>query len=226
MTGSAPPIAHVFRALTTKLCYFSDAERGIALTLYRELLAGDPVSEIQLAAAADCSPEDIRTISRASAMASMISRNSTGDIVGFGGLAVTPTKHRFRVDGRLLYTWCAWDALFLVDALNVTATIESTCPETGAAIVMMARRDGIGWVEPSDVVVSFVLPAAPLFDQSTGETIGSFCHYVHFFASTRAAIAWTARHKGTFVLTLSDAFRLGQLNNDERFGSALNRIRG
>src|SRR3989442_9036358 len=36
-----------------------------------------------------------------------------GRIIGFGGLAVREMPHRFKVDGRTLYTWCAWDSLFI-----------------------------------------------------------------------------------------------------------------
>jgi hypothetical protein len=34
-------------------------------------------------------------------------------VLGFGGLAVAPMHHRLEVDGRTLWTRCAWDSLFV-----------------------------------------------------------------------------------------------------------------
>ena len=41
-------------------------------------------------------------------------------------------SHRFEVAGRTLYTWCAWDSLFLPQILGQEAEVESTCPLTAA----------------------------------------------------------------------------------------------
>ncbi len=38
----------------------------------------------------------------------------------YWGLAIAETKHRLEVDGRALYTWCAWDSLFLPEILQRT----------------------------------------------------------------------------------------------------------
>ena len=58
-------------------------------------------------------------------------------------------------------------------------------------------------------MVSFLSPEGR-FD---GNVITSFCHFIHFFASRRAGEQWIARHPGTFLLSLADAFELARLSN-------------
>ncbi len=227
--GGALPEANasidaVFDTLTAKLRNFNEAEQLVALALYRELLRGVPVSDNRIAQVQNRDGHDVSALLQAPALDSLIYRDDNGLIVGFGGLAVVPTNHRFRVNGRTLYTWCAWDSLFLVDVLNVRAEIESTCPQTGTTIHLTASRAGVERIEPNEAVISFLLPDAPLFEQSAGQTITSFCHYIHFLASPHAAEEWTAKHEGTFALSVDDGFRLGRMNNDARFGAVLDRL--
>ncbi|MFQ5572575.1 MAG: organomercurial lyase, partial [Rhodothermales bacterium] len=49
--------------------------------------------------------------------------NGDGHIVGIAGLSLNPTRHRFHVAGRVLYTWCAVDALFFPTILGRTAGV-------------------------------------------------------------------------------------------------------
>lgn len=42
---------------------------------------------------------------------------------------------------------------------------------------------------------------------------------MHFFATPEAGQTWTISHAGTFVLSVEDAYRLGQLTNAGLFGS-------
>ena len=213
----------VFDTLTAKLCDLDEAEQLVALALYRELRRGVPVSDNESAQVQSRDAHDVSALLQTPALDSLIYRDDDGLIVGFGGRAVVPMNHRFRVNGRTLYTWCAWDALFLVDVLNVRAEIESTCPQTGTAIHVTVSRAGVERIEPKEAVISFLFPDAPLFEQSAGQTIASFCHYVHFLESPEVAEQWTAKHEGTFALSVDDGFRLGRMHNDTRFGAVLDR---
>jgi alkylmercury lyase-like protein len=66
-------------------------------------------------------------------------------------------------------------------------------------------------------VLSFLAPERP-FD---ADVVRNFCHFAHFFASQEAAGEWTARHPGTFTLSLEQGFTLGKRINQATFGSAL-----
>ncbi|MBA3893696.1 MAG: hypothetical protein H0X69_08370 [Gemmatimonadales bacterium] len=69
--------------------------------------------------------------------------------------------------------------------------------------------------------MSFLLPDAAVLRTSAANAVTGFCHYIFFLASVEAGASWTARHEGTFVLTLDQAFELAKRANAATFGSAL-----
>jgi alkylmercury lyase len=169
----------------------------LARALLRELAAGQPV-----APAAD----DTR-LAAALARWPNVERDEHGRVVAFMGLSLTPTAHRFMVGGRQLYTWCAWDTLFLPGLLDQPAYVESNCAVTGHAVRLTAEPSGFRDVHPDDVWVS-IPPAATT---STTDITGTFCCHVHFLADRAAADQWMTRHAGATALALSEAFELGRL---------------
>lgn len=139
------------------------------------------------------------------------------EVIAFQGLSLAETPHRFRDDGRDLYTWCAWDTLFLPEVLGRTAEVESTCPTTGAAVSLRVDRSGPRDVAPAETVLSF-RPDSPVFVDDVQD---SFCRFVHFFSSPAAAEPWVAAHPRTVVISLEDGFEIGRHTNAAQFGSAL-----
>lgn len=121
------------------------------------------------------------------------------------------------MDGRTLYTWCAWDSLFIPGIIGKPAEVESLCPVTRTPISLVVAPKGIRRVNPEGAVVSFLTPDRT-FDRNV---LTNFCHFVHFFSSAEAGRAWTAQHPGTFLLSVEEAFALGQLTNARNFGEAL-----
>lgn len=216
---------NVFSRLTALLPGLNENEQRIGLELYRQLSYGKPVPPIQLAQSLGVPTRRLEPSLANSAFQSLVYYDDAGLIVGFGGLAVVPMKHRFAVGGIALYTWCAWDALFLPELLECEAVIESTCPQTEREIRVEIEPEGIRSVSPWGTTLSFVLPDTPLTARSTAETIDSFCRHVVFLASRDAGISWTARRQGTFLLTLEDGLRLARWNNRARFGLAHPRFR-
>jgi alkylmercury lyase len=80
-----------------------------------------------------------------------------GRVVGVG-LTLRPTPHRFRLDGRTLYTWCALDALMFPALLGRPATVESPCRGTGEPVRVEVTPTAVGAANPPSAVVSFVAP--------------------------------------------------------------------
>ena len=221
MTTQSPSIDEVFEALSPTVCDLSEPEQRLALGLYQQLAQGHPVARDQLAETMTLTTEEVTGLLDRAGLKSLVYNDKQGRIIGFGGLAVVPMNHRFTIGGRTLYTWCAWDGLFLPELLDAEAEIASTCPQTQRSIRLTVTPSGVQATDPSETVVSFLLPDAPLFEQTTAETISSFCHFIYFLASPEAGVAWTAQHEGTFLLPLNDAFQLGRMNNAARFGDAL-----
>jgi alkylmercury lyase len=181
----------------------------LALVTYRRLARGAPVRVDALASEAGLPPSRALEILTACEVAF----DERGAIVGFGGLSLTPTAHRFEVDGVGLYTWCAWDALFLPPLLGKPGRLTTTCPVTRQQIHVVITPDRVESVQPSTAVMSFLPPTC-----CGADIISRFCHFVLVFASAQAGDQWTANHPGTFLLSIAEAFELGGLVNTARYG--------
>ena len=142
------------------------------------------------------------------------------NVAGFWGLALGEMPHRFKVDGRQLYTWCAWDSLFIPELLGKTAEVESTCPISGEIISLTVSPTRVENVSPKSAKVSFLNPTTS-FDMNV---IAGFCHYVLFFNSEESGNEWIANHKDTFLLTLDEAHEIGRVTNKATFGAALKEL--
>ena len=140
-------------------------------------------------------------------------------MLGFGGLAVAPLHHRFEVDGRSLWTWCAWDSLFIPEILGQTARVTSPDPETGELVRLVVTPHRIESAEPGSAVVSFLLPDADAFGRSAANVMAKFCHFVFFFGSRASGERWLAKHPGTFLNSVDEAFSLAKRLNARIFGA-------
>lgn len=189
-------------------------EQPIALAIYRELAGGKPVSLDLLARRLDSTVDEIESI-----IADWSGVHyENGHIVGFWGLALSETSHCFEVDGKTLYTWCAWDSLFIPELLSKTAMVTSTCPTSGDLIHLQVTPTGIGEPDPTEIALSFVEPTTKGVDDDIRR---NFCSYIHFFSSRESAALWTDKNEGTFVISLEDAYQCGKLKNQKQFGEVL-----
>lgn len=175
-----------------------------ALTLLHTLAEGEPVSAVALAE---------RTGQSAAQAAAFIDRlrgiyrDDDGRVIGMWGLAVTEfPPHRYRIDGRQLFTWCAWDPFILTDWLGGAAEVSSVDTHTKEPVVFRIEVGRAVDLSHEGLVLSF-----KLVDEWTSDVIGSFCHFVHYFTGEQSARAWTEQHPDTFVLSIDDAIRLGRL---------------
>lgn len=192
-----------------------DAEgRKVFVALYRELSLGEPVAAQQVAQRAGASLHQVNALLDA---VPAVYRED-GKVIGFWGLTLRKlSKHRFQVADRTLYTWCAWDALFIPTILAKTACVESEDAHTGAPIRLTVAPDRVQLVAPRGTVVSMLEPR----EEMLADVVTRLCRYIHFFASAVSGRAWTKKHPGTVLLSLEDAFELGRRTNQMRYGEAL-----
>lgn len=190
------------------------ADQSIIRSTYRLLGQGRPVSDRDIARSTGLGVEEV---SSRIARWPGVYRDDAGAVIGFWGLTVAEMPpHEILLEGRRLWAWCAWDTLFLPHRLEAELDARSVCPTTGEAISLRVAPTGVQAVEPAGVVVSFLEPSRP-FD---ADVIGSFCHYVHFFADEEAGGRWTSDHPGTFLLSLEQAFELGRLTEGDQVEDA------
>lgn len=217
-----PTVGQYWKTLDEAVPAFGPEEQRVALALYRELAKGAPVTVDQLAEALDTSRRAARELLARGALQALTYTDDEGHVAGFGGLAAEPMHHRFEVDGRTLWTWCAWDGLFIPGILGRTARLESPDPETGEIVRLTVAPEGPTKVEPESAVVSFIYPDAS--ESAAAENvIASFCHFVYFFASRESGERWAERHEGTFLYSVEQAVELARLWNARNFGHELAR---
>jgi alkylmercury lyase len=175
------------------------AARGLFPHAIRLLADGEPVTLERLAGAAGRPVGDVEAALDAQTSAE---RDDQGRLMGLA-LTLRPTPHRFTVDGRRLFAWCATDTLMLPVVIGRPAVAESTCPQTGQPIRLEVAPDGVQRVDPATAVVSAVRPAGELADVRADA-----CVHGHFFSSTGATTSWSEAHPDGHVLTVGEAFRL------------------
>lgn len=186
------------------------ALQWVLAPVLRLLMGGRPVTFQQVATATG---RDVAEVEEAVLALPAVEVDGLGRIVGWG-LTLKETPHRFFVNGRRLYTWCALDTLMFPVLLGESALVESPCGATGELVRLCVDPYRLADVEPRGSVVSIVTPA----DVSTVRA--SFCNHVHFFVSADAASGWLADHADGSVVSVADAFELGQRLAATRFMEA------
>jgi alkylmercury lyase len=215
MRNPKPTLREILDRFTEVFPKLDDRKRRIALSTYRRLAQGVPVSQEEIACDAGSPAEEVERI-LGDWMG--VYTDLDGRVCGFWGLAIPEMKHRFEVDGVRLHTWCAWDALFLPEVLERTARVESVCEQSGQPVRLTVSPSGVESAEPASLFVSFLLPDACRFGS---DIINRFCHYINFFRSRPDGEAWIAKNPGTFLLTLDEAVELARLKNRVQFGALL-----
>ena len=200
---------------------FSPDEQRVAVALYRELLKGAAVDDAQLGRALGMPPSKSRALLQRDSIKNLVYADREGRVLGFGGLSTAPMHHRFEVDRRELWTWCAWDSLFIPKILGRTARVASPDPEGGELVRLVVSPNGIESVEPPEVVISLIRSDAQLFGTSAANLMAKFCHFIFFFSSQASGEQWVEKNPGTFLYSVDDAFALAKRFNAHNFGAEL-----
>lgn len=219
---TAPGVNEYWNGLASVLPEFTLEQQRVAVALYREIAKGEPLNEERIVAALQTNG-NARELLTQHPLRSFVYRDGEGRIIGFGGLAVVPMHHEFRVKGKKLWTWCAWDSLFIPTLLDQTAEVATADPETGDVVRLTVSPTAIAAVEPKTAVVSFLLPDASDFKKSAANVMVNFCHFVFFFTSRSSAERWARNHPGTFMYSLDEAWTLAQRLTEKQFGHVLAR---
>ncbi|WP_407973422.1 organomercurial lyase MerB (plasmid) [Burkholderia pyrrocinia] len=179
----------------------SEGFGDLFVALLRELAKGIPVSPATLAAALAW---PLERVTAALDQAVDTEWNDDGNVVGYG-LTLRETSHCFEVDGRRLYTWCAFDTLFFPALIGQTARVTSRCAATGVPVSLTVTPAAIGDLAPAGAAMSLILP------QDTPDIRHAFCCHVQFFASVATGQQWAATSAGIEVVSVLNAFAAGRV---------------
>jgi len=192
-------------------------EAPLAITLLRLLAEGTPVSTLALSHRSDRPADEVE---RQLGAWANVERDGHGRVVAFSGLTLRPTLHTFAIGNQTLFTWCAWDTLFLPELLELPARVRSTCPVSGQPVSVTVTPHTVRDVNPAGAVVSIVVP------QSSDDIRSTFCCHVMFLASPKAGRAWTATRPNSVLLSLEQAHELGRRTNERFFAHDQRPTRG
>ena len=131
--------------------------------------------------------------------AGRIRLNAAGEVVGSGGLTVSPDRHEIELEGRRFWTWCAYDILGIFGVTGATGRALSPSPPDGRSIELHFTR---GRPDKHDAVLfrpdELMGSCANVYEQ--------WCPNSNLFASRDEAEQWADQYglPGQ-VLELDDA---------------------
>jgi alkylmercury lyase len=183
--------------------------RLTALTV-RLLAKGQPVSAEQLAESWKLPLDQVHTILN-QARGTKIEVDENGDLIGAGGLSLSPTPHRLILQDKTLYAWCAFDAMFLPGFLGQRLEIESIDPIREDPIKLTITPLGIESYSPKSTMLSIAIPGVSCSIERQGPE-SEVCGQMHFFSSPDSAQDWLNQHPGSVMLTVEQAYQAAYTN--------------
>lgn len=168
--------------------------------ILRILADGRPATVDELAAVTSRPAEQIAEMLR---RIDPIELGADGSVLGLG-LTLVPTAHRVELPGRrrLVYAWCAPDAVILPSAIGESARVTSPCHATNRHVTVELSSDALVSVDPPTAVVSFVV------SPDRADLRGTGCEHQNLFASAEAAAGWLAARPDSEVIPVAQAFGL------------------
>ncbi len=201
-----PPLETIAQRLSEQLrCEQED----LCLPILQQVSRGKPLTRVELGARLQLDQDELERRLRQLPDTEF---DKQGNILGWG-VTLMPTRHRFEMDGKPLFTWCAFDTVLFPPSLMKTAHVQSTCPVTGHAITFVATPSGkILDLTPSPSVMSLIIPA------ERSECVrATFCEQSLLFWSEQAASIWLSDHPGALLLSLEEAATVGKMVAESRF---------
>ncbi|HKD99691.1 MAG TPA: organomercurial lyase [Planctomycetota bacterium] len=193
-------------------------DSDVRLRVYRHVVEkGHPPSVAELARATGIAETDVvASLRRLAAGRALILGPNADRIAVAPPFSAVPTPFWVETSKGSWWGNCAWESLGIAATLEIDARIRTASGAAAAPLEVVVRG---GRVEPKDVVVHIVVPAARWWDD-----VGFTCSTILFFRGAGEVDAWCAAHgvpRGE-LLTAEQAWHLakrwfgGRLDRDWR----------
>lgn len=124
-------------------------------------------------------------------------------------VSATPTRHRVHIGNEVLYTYCVIDAFMLSFLGGESVEIDSSDPETGQPIRILATANGFleDGSDLSGATVSFGVTR-----DGAGSVYSMACPLINLFATRASYEKWSQKHPEalTIGIPLVDAMSLAR----------------
>ncbi len=187
-------VQQLCRLLPKQNKQFSELSRLI----YLGLSAGNPVSLDSIANKIKWTEQTVKQYIK---QLTHLQLNKQNLIVGYRGVTLTPTDICVHLSSNTFYTWCAFDALFMMDLVKDNMEINCQCKHCDERLNISI--EGCIHSKNTDVVMSFVIPSRQNYEQDLQQV---FCRYVNFFCNQNCGELWIDNAKRLQFFTLEDAF--------------------
>jgi hypothetical protein len=161
-----------------------DDQALLARAFWLLLDHGRPVEVGALAGALQREPAAVAAAVDRLEQAGLTRRDPAGRLLGSHGLSVVPTHHELLINGRGRWTWCAYDAVGILGALEADGRVRSRSPHSGTLIELTFDAGQPGATE----AVVF------LAEGPCRSVIDDWCPLVNLFEHDQAAAAWARQH--------------------------------
>ena len=145
-----------------------------------------------------------------------IEYNRTSEISAYRGVTLNQTQHYVFHNNSKIYTWCAFDTLFLADLLVEPVGISSNCPTCRKVIAFKVTDRDLTNLKDSDIVMSFIIPNKVDYCENLQN---AFCCKVHFFCNEQCGHEWINLSVEIGFFDLSESLVIAQERNRQFLGN-------
>lgn len=186
---------------------FTELEKRLSKFLYIELVKGFPVPLAKIVEQLHL-PEE-QAIELLDAL-DYVEQNQNNEIIAYRGVTLSSAKHTLVTAESTVYTWCAFDTLFLLDLIDEPAHIHSTCATCNKKLMLKPSMLDGSKFENSSVVMSFLVPEPSAYQESLR---ASFCCKVHFFCNLNCGQQWSSLQSNIELFSIDDSLTIARERN-------------
>jgi DNA-binding transcriptional ArsR family regulator len=168
-------------AVTDLLSRLPGGAERTRVAAFRALRRGEAPGVEELARDSGLGSSEVRGHLGAMAAIGMARLDESGRVTASDGLSLMPTRHRLVLEGVVLHTWCAIDAVGIPAALGADAVASTPCPQCGRRFELRFRQ---GELHADEALVAWAPGSA------CSNIVEEFCPEANLFCHREHLEAW------------------------------------
>lgn len=171
------------------------ADAGLLLPAFPLLARGQPLGVDEIAEASGVNGDRVLQVLENA----RCERDDDGRLIDLFGMTLSPTLHRFPIDGRILFSCCALWAHVIPKLVGRLIEVESVDPSSRELVQLSLSPDGIEGASPAGAAATMAIASPEAVD---ADVCAAFCCHVRHFVSLASAERFAARSRARHVVDL------------------------